>query len=566
MKREIPKHVRQLCYERDSFTCQAKDCHQSLSTGAILNLHHILPEQFGGKETPDNLITLCNICHKKQHIEFSAYYPDSESILHRMNYLLKGHLSRLRNLFQVDDGCDLLPHLKFLAGKDASFRQGQLATIRAARSGENVLLVTPTGTGKSVCYQLPGLLATQPSLVICPLKALMKDQVESIWAHKITATYINSDLSAKEKDERYKFIKQQLYKFILVAPERFHSSDKQLGILYQDYAHLVIDEAHVIDRWGMDFRPAYRKLGQLRRQLKNPPVIALTATASKQTQQKILTSLEIPDAKVIVTGFHKKNIHITTRQLRTQKEKYRYISDLIKRNPNDKIIIFVLTRKTGQELLDNLIPPSPRASSMQDPIHIEDIPIEFFHGQLEDKERMRIHNMFTGVIQPGLRVLISTSAFGMGINIANIRHVVHLAPALSLIDYVQQIGRAGRDGKQSYAHLLYQSDDRGLLDYMLTQPLKDRNYAKRNGYTDEDVIEIRENSRKEMGYMLNLIQQPPGREWPYILDYFGEEQPSLWQDKGKLFVDIGLSIFLILVGTFLLLAIIDVIGFILKFI
>ena len=150
----------------------------------------------------------------------------------------------------------------------------------------------------------------------------------------------------------------------------------------------------------------------------------------------------------------------------------------------------------------------------------------------------------------------------MGINIANIRHVVHLAPALSLIDYVQQIGRAGRDGKQSYAHLLYQSADRGLLDYMLTQPLKDHNYAKRNGYADEDIIEIRENLRKEMGYMLNLIQQPPGREWPYILDYFGEEQPSLWQDKGKLFVDIGLSIFFFFVGIFLLLIVISIIKFI----
>ena len=115
------------------------------------------------------------------------------------------------------------------------------------------MLVTPTGTGKSVCYQLPGLLAIQPSLIICPLKALMKDQVESIWAHKIPATYINSDLSMGEKDKRYQFIEQQLYKFILVAPERFQSSDKQLGILYQDYAHLVIDEAHVIASWGNGF-------------------------------------------------------------------------------------------------------------------------------------------------------------------------------------------------------------------------------------------------------------------------------------------------------------------------
>ncbi len=463
---------------------------------------------------------------------------------------------------QVDDGYDLLPYLKFLAGEDASFRPGQLATIRAAQRGEDVLLVTPTGTGKSVCYQLPGLLATQPSLIICPLKALMKDQVESIWAHTIPATYINSDLSTGEKDKRYQFIKQQLYKFILVAPERFQSSDKQLDTLYQDYAHLVIDEAHVIASWGIDFRPAYRKLGQLRQQLKNPPVIALTATASKQTQQQIVTSLDIPDAQIIVTGFHKKNIHITTRRFQAQKEKYHYISNLIKKNPDDKIIIFVLTRKTGQELLENLTLPDSQTASTQDSVYVKGVPIEFFHGQLEDKERMRIQNMFTGVAQPGLRVLISTSAFGMGINIADIRHVVHLAPALSLIDYVQQIGRAGRDGKQSYAHLLYQPNDSGLLDYMLTQPLKNSNYARRNSYSEADVIAIRNNLRKEMGYMINLMQQPPGGEWPYILNYFGEKQPSLWQDKGKLFVDISISTSLLLVSVLLFFVIMISIRFI----
>ena len=219
-----------------------------------------------------------------------------------------------------------------------------------------------------------------------------------------------------------------------------------------------------------------------------------------------------------------------------------------------------MTRKTGQELLENLTRPNSQTASMQDSVHVEGVPIEFFHGQLEDKERMRIQNMFTGVAQPGLRVLISTSAFGMGINIADIRHVVHLAPALSLIDYVQQIGRAGRDGQQSYAHLLYQPNDSGLLDYMLTQPLKDNNYARRNNYTREEVVAIRDNLRKEMGYMLSLMQQPLGGEWPYILDYFGEKQPSLWQDKGKLVVDIGISVSFFLISMLLLLAVVAVIG------
>lgn len=328
-KRQIPDSVRQFCYKRDQGTCQEPGCKLTRHNGGIMNLHHIQPEQFGGQDIPSNLITLCDIHHKNMHSEFSAFYPDSQGILKRMNYHIKKVLSKFRNVIGVDDGLDLKPYLQLLTGQD-TFRVGQLEVIRAAAKGQNVLFVTPTGSGKSACYQLPGLLSHKPSLVISPLKALMKDQVESIWRKKIPATYINSDLSLAESQNRYQFIANNLYKYIFVAPERFQSKQPETGHLYREYAHLVIDEAHEIEMWGVAFRPAYKTLGSLRQQLSNPPIIALTATASKSTQQHILETLGIQDAKVIVTGFYRPNIEIKVeRAFGDISDKFRYVDGLI---------------------------------------------------------------------------------------------------------------------------------------------------------------------------------------------------------------------------------------------
>jgi len=201
-KREIPSDVREACYKRDNETCQYPGCELSRIHGDRIELHHIKPEQFGGRETPDNLISLCNIHHKNMHVEFHAFYPDSRGILYKMAVLTKRALSSIRRTLGVDGGNDLTPYLLFLT-RQKNFRPGQLKTIRAALAGKDVLFVTPTGSGKSVCYQIPGLLGNDPSLVVSSLKALMKDQVESIWSKKIPTTYINSDLSLDEKTKRY---------------------------------------------------------------------------------------------------------------------------------------------------------------------------------------------------------------------------------------------------------------------------------------------------------------------------------------------------------------------------
>ena len=523
-KRLIAPEVRAICYARDDETCQWTGCGLSKRNGDRLNLHHIVPEQFGGTEDPSNLITLCEIHHKQMHVEFHAFYPDSRRILLKMGYLTKLSLSKLRKIMRVDDGFDLIPYLDFLTGR-TNFRPGQLKTIRAAISGKNVLFVTPTGSGKSVTYQLPGLIGDKPSLVISPLKALMKDQVQSIWSKKIPTTYINSDLTDLERQKRYQFIKEGLFKFIFVAPERFASKDPSTRYIYQRYSHLVIDEAHSIDTWGLAFRPSYRQLGAVRNSLGNPPVIALTATASKQTQEQILESLGVQDAEVIVTGFKKDNIEIRVHESGSMDEngapldKESYIQRLIEENNNERILIFTPTIEKGKALLGLL--------------RDRGIGIELYHSRLDTKEKMDIQNRFTGIAKPDIKVLISTSAFGMGIDISDIRHVVHLSPTLSVTDYVQQIGRAGRDGKYSYAHLLFGKEDRSLLDYMATLSTSEKGFKEKHNYTDEDVVRVRNSLRQQVSDMWYLTEMDSSQEaWQYILDYFGEVEPTYWDKNG----------------------------------
>lgn len=548
MKRKIPAETRKIIEERDKGACQWDDCKLSRNSGDRMNLHHVHPEQFGGTEDPNNLVTLCDIHHKMMHAEFHAYYPDSEGVLLKMNRLTKNFLSKYRKLFGVDDGYDLTPVLYFLT-KNTSFRPGQLATIRAATRGESVLLVTPTGSGKSVCYQLPGLLASSPTLVVSPLKALMKDQMQSIWARKIPTTYINSDLADSEKKKRYEFIAKGLYRFIFVTPERFDSKDLNTQKLYTKYAYLVIDEAHAIEMWGMAFRPAYRKLGELRSNLGKPPTIALTATANKNTQQEIIKSLGINNAEIIVTGFYRDNIEIIVHKAgflddynQVSMGKERYLLELIHTNQNQKILIFCPTIKKAEDVANMLSANSIDAG--------------LYHAKLDAKQKMKIQNQFTGTQHPEINVLVSTSAFGMGIDIPNIRHVVHYAPPLNITDYVQQIGRAGRDGKQSMAHLLWHPKDFNLLDFMSMLPLKAADFQTKYSYSNEDLKIVEQKLEQQVNEMAEFVQLPDGMYWDYILKYFQEQKPTFWQRYG---IKIADSILVAVISLCLLLILIFVI-------
>lgn len=304
MKRQIPTDVRTNVLERDAHKCV--ECGSKKG----LNLHHLLPEKFGGFETPDNLITLCAVHHKAKHVEFHMYYGDSRSIVAQMRSFTD-RVSTLTNNFFGLMGKQRLKPVLFLLTRQRSFRPKQERVIRDVLAGKDVLFVTPTGSGKSLCFQLPGLLLPGPTLVISPLKSLMKDQVEGLLKRKIPATYINSDLSDKEKATRTRLALEGLFRFLYVTPERFFKPRfNPSNRLIRPYEILAIDEAHCIDLWGRNFRPSYAKLGQLRNTLHNQPTLALTATASKRVQDEIVRSLGIPNAKRYVTGFYRREIEL----------------------------------------------------------------------------------------------------------------------------------------------------------------------------------------------------------------------------------------------------------------
>jgi ATP-dependent DNA helicase RecQ len=532
MRKPLDPALRKIVLERDGYHCSVPGCNETKR----LNVHHIFPVKYGGQDTPANLITLCDIHHKGYHIEFSAYYPDSVGILKRMHYYLRSSLSKIRLQFGIDDGFDLLPYLEFLTGHK-KFRPGQKETIRAILNGEDVLFVAPTGIGKSICYILPGVLAPKPTIVLSPTISLMVDATKNIWRKKIPATYINSELGKAEKKKRYEFINKQLYKFISMAPEAFFKSkDTRAKNLFKpnNYSYLVVDEAHTIKTYGQSFRHSYQQIGKLKNNLGDIQTIALTATASKDTQNEILESLKIPNAKRIVTGVLRDNIKIIRPYIDQPDEYYgrlKYLKRLIEDNSSSKILIFTLTIKKANELAEAL--------------SYDGIKALVYHSKIHKDEKLKIQSIFLNE-QKGSKVLIATSAFGMGVDVSDIRHVVHYGPPLNLTDYVQQIGRAGRDNLQSYAHLLYDEGDENLLEFM--KDIKTDNLQDYN-YTESEIDELKAKDEKELKDMIEFATDEEIDLWEYIMKYFGEPRLSFWQSHGlKIFNVVLVVILLVLIA------------------
>ena len=283
----------------------------------------------------------------------------------------------------------------------------------------------------------------------------MYDQTQKMMTSRINATYINSSLRADEKKKRLEMIRQGLFKFITVAPERFmndynnYSFNTNDPLLSLKYSFLAVDEAHCIDKWGRKFRPAYSLLKNVREQIGKPTTVALTASASKKVQKEIIRSLDLEDCVTVVTGFYRPNIQLSVINMSSRfigfNDKYYYLKEIINRNRNRKTVIYVLTIKEGNELLQKL--------------RKDNYPAELYHSQIPEPEKVRIQNQYSGLYKPEINLLISTSAFGMGVDIKDIRCVVHYSMPSNMEDYYQQFGRAGRDGKQSDAILLYQSGD-----------------------------------------------------------------------------------------------------------
>ena len=340
----------------------------------------------------------------------------------------------------------------------AGFREGQRAPIEAVLRGDDAVVVMPTGSGKSLCYQVAALALPGTTLVISPLIALMHDQVEALARKGIPATLVNSTVGKNEMAARLSDMARGAYKLVYVAPERFRSMAFREALARTELSMVAVDEAHCISQWGHDFRPDYLDVGCLVDSLRGVRVMALTATATPSVREDIVRQLHLGEGMrrppfVEVLGFSRPNLRIAVTPCRRCEMKLARVLDQIRRLRNG--IVYVATRKHALEVFERLRRAVPASTGIQ---------VLLYHGAMGDGQRALVQREFMEAAHP---VVVATTAFGMGIDRADIRFVVHWDVPGGIEQYYQEIGRAGRDGGRAECELLFSSADVKVQEFFV---------------------------------------------------------------------------------------------------
>jgi len=374
----------------------------------------------------------------------------------------------------------------------SNFRHRQEEIIAHTLNCKDVLVLMPTGGGKSLCYQLPAVLLNGLTIVISPLIALMKDQVDSLNINGIPAAFLNSSQSPDEQQQLMEKLRNNHIKLLYMAPERLFGADNKLIAFLQTLrvVQIAIDEAHCISHWGHDFRPEYLMLAGLKKHFPLVPVIALTATADKLTQKDILEKLDLKEPAVFISSFNRENITYTVAPKRNS---FKQLLAFLDKRKDESGIIYCLSRKSTEALAADLKEEGFMAAA--------------YHAGLDNTTKARNQEAF---LRDDIRIIVATIAFGMGINKSNVRYVVHIDLPKNIEGYYQETGRAGRDGLPSDAMLYYSTGD--------AQKLKE--FARIENNPEQSRIML-----KKLDDMVRYSELQTCRR-QFLLGYFDEDAPD----------------------------------------